>query len=796
MKEYPFLKFAFIFIIGIISNRLFQFHSCLYLIIIISLLLIFVFIYFVIKKYKVLLISILLYCIILFTGAFIANASSNKIDSPLLHYQKENKVKLFAQVQKVELERSYEILFTVNTDSIFFDNKQFILHNKLICKYRGDSTQLKNLYSMIEPGNKIFMTGTFQKGRERRNPGEFDYNKYLISNGIVGLFISYDTDSINIYDHSENLFESKLFTVRKHIDKIIHDLNQPTTAGLLRGLLLADRSEIDFETKKDFINSGVIHVLAVSGLHVGYVLVIFLFLFGRFGIYTRSVLTILGLLTFMFITGVPPSVFRATLMSIIIILAFLFNRSTNLINSIAIAAIIILIINPDEIYNPGFQLSFAAVLSIGIIYPPVQKAIQKLKLKHKWSEYLLLFFGVSLSAQIGTIPFTLAYFSKLSLVALFANLLVIPAIGIILGIAFITIFIGAISYPVAIYFAAANDLITSLMFAFINFTGQLDFSFLWIRNYSLYDSIVFYSTLILLLILLRKSYKLFIKISLVVAAFIVVIFISKLDDKTLLAENKLNILMIDVGQGDSFLIKFPNGETALIDAGEANAYLDNGERVIIPLLDYLGINKIDYGFITHLDIDHYGGFVSLLYNGRIKNVYRPKPDSSDKSIRLEIFLDKLKIPKKYYHQEKIKIEDTDIFVLNDPEDIYFKKLSSNDNSGVMKLVYNSTSFLFVGDAEIPAEKYYLKHHKEILDSDVLKVGHHGSKTGSSLEFLKAVSPKISLVSAGVKNKFGHPSNLVLQRLEAFNSKIFRTDLLGAVLLQSDGQNIILVDWKN
>ncbi|MCK7517666.1 MAG: ComEC/Rec2 family competence protein [Ignavibacteriales bacterium] len=175
--------------------------------------------------------------------------------------------------------------------------------------------------------------------------------------------------------------------------KSIHDLHNPQTAGLLRGLILADRSEIDYETKNEFINSGVVHILAVSGLHVGYVLIIFIFIFGRFGIYLRSILTILGLLAFMFLTGVPPSVFRATLMAVVIIIAFLSNRSTNIINSISIAAFIILILNPNEIYNPGFQLSFSAVLAIGILYPYFQKMIYKLHLKHKWVEYILLFFG-------------------------------------------------------------------------------------------------------------------------------------------------------------------------------------------------------------------------------------------------------------------------------------------------------------------------------------------------------------------------------------------------------------------
>ena len=213
----------------------------------------------------------------------------------------------------VELERSFEIVFTVRIDSIFLDNKRFLISDKLICKFRGDSLQRNNLYSKINPGNKIFLTGTYQKGRERRNPGEFDYSKYLNSKGITGLFISYDTDSISIIDNAKNYFNSSLFSLRKLIDEIIVDLHNEETTDLLRGLILADRSGIDVETKNAFVNSGVIHILAVSGLNVGYVILIFIIVFGRFSIYTRSILTIIGLVIFMLITGTTPPVVRATI---------------------------------------------------------------------------------------------------------------------------------------------------------------------------------------------------------------------------------------------------------------------------------------------------------------------------------------------------------------------------------------------------------------------------------------------------------------------------------------------------
>jgi competence protein ComEC len=329
----------------------------------------------------------------------------------------------------------------------------------------------------------------------------------------------------------------------------------------------------------------------------------------------------------------------------------------------------------------------------------------------------------------------------------------------------------------------------------IRFAGTLEFSFLWIRNYSLYDSIVFYLLLGFLLISINRIQNSVIKISIFVFTFLIIILYSSFDDKKLLTDDRLNIMMIDVGQGDSFLIKFPNGKTALIDAGEANPYIDNGERVIMPLLDNLGIDKIDYGFISHLDLDHYGGFVSLIYNNRIEKVFRPLPDSSEKSLRFEKFLKEMKIKTGIYDRTSIDVGNTKIYFLNDPYNYSYKSFSSNNKSGILKIVYGKTSFLFVGDCENPGEFFLATNFGRMLDSDVLKVAHHGSSTGSSHAFLNLVSPDISLVSAGIKNKFNHPAESVINSLENINSTIYRTDQLGAVLIQSDGMQIKKVDWK-
>jgi len=275
-----------------------------------------------------------------------------------------------------------------------------------------------------------------------------------------------------------------------------------------------------------------------------------------------------------------------------------------------------------------------------------------------------------------------------------------------------------------------------------------------------------------------------------------VILFSFLDDEELLPENQLSVLMVDVGQGDSFIIKFPNNKTALVDAGEATFYFDYGERVILPLLNYLGIEKIDYGFVSHLDLDHYGGFVALILEDRIGEIFKPALDTSlTKDLKFEKFLLNKNIPFTYYDKQSLEIGNCKIYILTNKEESEFYNLSSNNRSGILKIVYGESSFLFTGDAEKRVENILIKNYQSFLDVDVLKVGHHGSKTSSSDKFLQYTSPQYTLISAGIKNRFGHPAQSVISKFKSNNVKILRTDKNGAVLMVSDGEQIFAENWK-
>ena len=800
MKKYPAIKFTILFICGIIIQKYFSININQLHIIFPILMFVTVFLFAAFKKFKivVLLNSFLISILIIVSGIIISDIHYKSQSFFPPDILKENDFTTYGRISKIELRRGEDIVFKLNADSVLYTKTKIICNAIVLCRIKDDrKTKVDSLYNKLSPGNYARITGIYLKGSSKRNPGEFDYAKYLTALGISGTLGIYDIKNVKILNDKNDYFLNLIFNIRKKLDDKITKFHDSQTAALLRGLLLADRSNIDYDTRTEFINSGVIHVLAVSGLHVGFIAFIFIILLGRFNIYLKSIITILGLLCFMVITGIPASVFRATIMSCVIIISFLSNRTTNLFNSLAVAALIILFINPGELFQPGFQLSFSAVLSIAAIYPIIRKKINSLHLKYHFIKNILLFIGLSLAAQLGTLPFTLIYFGKLSLVALAANLIVIPLIGFIVANAISTISLSFILPSLAMYYAYANNLFSKILFAIVHAAGSSEYSFIWIRNFSTLDTLIFYGFIIIGLFSFRKFQNTFANFILIILVSADIILYCSLNDKELLPSNQMSVLMIDVGQGDAFLLKFPNGKTALVDAGDATKNFDNGERVIMPLLNHLGIQKIDYGFVSHVDADHYGGFVSLIIHKKIKKIYKPEIDSSfGKDIKFEKFLKRENIPFTYYTKREMNIGNAKIYFLNDKRLESALKLNSNNNSGLLKIDYGRSSFLFTGDLEEKAERFYSKEYNVFLNSDVLKVSHHGSKNGSLPAFIDYVKPKISLISAGLKNKFGHPSNIILNMLGMRGSKIFRTDLKGAVLLTSDGNKLSVVNWND
>ncbi len=794
MSRYPLIKFVIAFIIGIVIQNYINF-SLQYLFIPTTFFLIASLVFFFLKKKNMLAHLSIYILVISLSMVYLCITNSEKVYYPFKE-EKIRKVLVKGVVKDVELIRSGSLRFIAELNSVSKNEKEIELNNKFLVRVFDEQSKLNSIYERIEVGNKFRITGTLQKGRGERNPGEFDYQKYLEAKGISGLVNCYSADEINISNSESGFNKNIIFKTRRTIDRKIKELHLTTSAALLKGLLLADKGDVDFETREMFVNSGVIHVLAVSGLHVGFIVLIFLFLFTRLNIYLRYVFTILGLILFLIITNSPPSVFRASIMAIIVIISLLSNRSYNTINALAFAALILLIINPSEIFNPGFQLSFSAVLSIVIIYPKIKSILDDFSI-NKYFKGILLFVGVSLSAQIGTLPFTLIYFNKLSVISLFANLIVIPLIGIIVGIGIFTLAVSFVWPWLAMVYASANDFFTLLLFRFVKYTGSLDFSFVPIFKFSIIDGIIFYLVFVFSFYYwksLKSVVGKLVFIILMIANFY--LFIS-FDNSEFLPDGKLSVVIIDIGQGDGILIKFPNSKIALIDAGNATPYFDNGKSVISPLLKRLGIEKVDYGFVSHVDSDHYKGYYSLIKEGFIKRIIKPEIDSTlQRDIVFEKFIKENDIEIECYSKSTLSIANARLYILNDATDHKYNSLNVNDRSGIIKLVHGNNEILFVGDAGIKTEKLLVNDYGEFLQSDILKAGHHGSKTSSSELFLDYVKPNSVLISAGIANKFNHPSKEIVNRFSSRNIIMHRTDKEGALILVSDGESFEKVVWKN
>ena len=799
LKQYPLIGITIGFILGIIYQSVFQlsFHVLGFAFLIsiaVSFLLL------KILKTKTADIPSFVYALIpvFFSGALLFSFQNrNEVHYPVTQ-QFVKDLKIVGQISSIEMKRQHDFTFKIITDSIIYADKKITGKYALICRVKSnDGNEFKNLFNKLNPGNIVSVKGVYNKGKGSRNPGEFDYRSYLLKQGVTGFLSVKTPGDVKILQATVSYFPALVFSIRKNIAEKIDELQKPQAVGLIKGLLLGDKSEIDNETKMEFINSGVAHVLAVSGQQVGFIAVIFIILFGRVNIYFRIMLTITTLIFFLLITGFQAAVLRATIMALVVFAASLSNREINAWNTIAIAALVILLMDVNQLFDPGFQLSFIAVMATIGLYPYFSNWMKELNLKSKFVKVILAMFFMSLTAQIGVLPVTNYYFGKISIIALISNLFVIPGISLILANGLVTLFVSIISIKAANIFAAAGDGLIAILYKLIKISATQDFSFIRVPNFTLQDSIIFYCFLFFLIFTLRYMKRIWTKLLLILLVSLNVIVFCSLDNKNILPGGKLSVMTIDVGQGDAFLIKLPNGKTILIDGGSSQFNYDNGTRVIIPLLDYLGISKIDYGIISHMDTDHFGGLVSLVYENRIKEIIKPDIDSTDKNdLYLEQLLSIRKIPLRYFRNKILEDGDVRVYFLCDTHKPPVSNFKINDRSGIVKLVFGKTSFLFVGDSHIQMENYLTVRWKNFLDTDVLKLGHHGSKTSSSENFLNFVTPNIGLISVGEQNKFGHPSEVVLERLKQRNSNILRTDNEGAVILQSDGDKIKKLTWRN
>ncbi|NWF90974.1 MAG: ComEC/Rec2 family competence protein [Ignavibacteriaceae bacterium] len=798
MKHYPFIKYSIAFILGILGAFLFSLSLKLSLTFL-SLLVVTLFI----NKYFIKpVLSKKLFPPLLFL-AFLSLGSSifiiQKLDRTYMPVEIKNDQKMivYGSVRTIDLIKENELTFTIKADSVRAEKQSKCIKLELICRVRDKQNNLLKLYNKLLPGYDVRVDGIFRFGRIRKNPGEFDYNNYLAAKGIAGILIVNDAYEVKRISLEHNVLTSTIFLIRKYIDHEITSFHDKQTAALLRGLILADRSQIDEDIKTDFMNTGVTHILSVSGLHVGYIFIIFTILFGRFDIILRNILTLIGLILFMCLTGFFSSVFRAVVMAAVVILSQISNRSTNIYNSLSIAAFIVLFVNPSELFDAGFQLSFLAVFSIAVIYPIIENLIIGLNIKSKIVKYILLFLGVSLSAQLGTLPLTFLYFGKLSLVSLFTNLFVIPISGLIVGVGIFTTSISYVFPFITGYFAEANNMLTFIMYKFISTASSLHFSFLPIRNFSIFDTLIFYLGFALILIGVNRISTIRGKIVYLCLIIFNIITYIQIDNNNYFENEKLNLLAISTSGGNSTLLQFPNRQTVLINGGTASFYYDNGDKVIIPLLNLLGVDTLNYAFISSCSNFNYGGFISLIKKGKIKNVFKPVTNTSNLvDTEIEKLITNNKIQLSYFTTKELKFGNARIYPITAESNEELNKENKHNINTIFKIMYGNSGILWLESAVLEKDFVNSLEHELLLNSEVLIISNVKDNSQNINEIIKRLKPKMCLISFTNRNKFTKEYRVDLNGIRNLGCEVHLIQEDGAIVLQSDGEDIKKVDWNN
>ncbi len=655
----------------------------------------------------------------------------------------------------------------------------------------------------LTEGRRVHLSGELMLTARARNPGEFDPREYLHWNGIDARLFMDGADTVVLGQQNGASIMALLVTpVRRSVGSRLDRLIGGEEAIFLKGLITGDRSVVPFEVKIAFINAGVMHILAVSGLHVAIVVIMLMAVLCALRVPEKPRIAAICMLLiyYNFLTGGAASVTRSVVMAIVFLAGKLGERRVDTYNTLALSAIIILLIDPKQCFQPGFQLSFAAVFSLIYLYPKLHSATQLLPdslRKRSWVKACASALCVTVAAGVGTLPFTSAYFGKISVVGPAANLIIVPLSNLILAMGMLAVGVSYVWWWAAEVFAGVTGILTRALLAAVSFFGNLPFAYVN-SHFTIWSSLAFYGALSALIGVFRTSVR---------KGWLFVLMTSAnmylaVDLLRPAQRDAVRVTFLDVGQGDAALLELPGDERILVDAGPRSAEWDAGRRFVEPFLRSSGIRSLRGIVVTHPHSDHLGGVPFLLEHLKISEMIDAGSQPSSRLHGEELRLvDSLGIPRMIVKAgDRIRVsESARMYVLGPREGEVVhdstKHPNLNNESVVLRLVYGKTSLLLAGDAEGEEEGMMESMYGPFLRSAVLKTGHHGSITSSTQEFLDLVNPSIAVVSVGARNKFRLPSREVLQRFSDRGIRYFRTDELGAVVMESDGETWSVKEWR-
>ncbi len=707
------------------------------------------------------------------------------------------------------------------------------------------------LFPVLKAGDLVEVLVNLRRPRNFNNPGQFDYASYLERQGVF--LVGTIKNELLITKLASRQGSWRLRATRGLKGLLFRTLDQalvtsPDIKSSLKALLLGEKQGLSPQLEEAFQATGIYHVLVISGQHVAIMagFLFALFRLFRFPLPFAALLTMAGLATYGAIVEGQSSIVRAIVMTYVFLLVLILDRDRNLLNSVALAGLALLLVDPFWLFDAGFQLSFAAVLAIALLglpllhrlTQPYKKALWQIDqssfdarfsprladfrialrlkieaLRQFWKFkaidlpkrmivlplcvllWLVDIFLISLAIQAVFSVLMILYFHRVSLLSPLVNLLVVPLVGVIVPLGFFFFFCS-------LFLPAIGSLLIKTCSILVGWLLKLATLFAndsW-GNYRIATPpqwlvILYLSSLGLFLVSRKKAYRLI--WSSTASVSLLMLLVQPFGPTK--AGRDLQVTFLDVRQGDCIFLRFPDASTMLIDGGGllgrsfgedfSEETFDVGEKVVSPFLWSQRIMSLDTVVLTHAHHDHMSGLHAILKNFPVKELWIGKNPMTPEYMRfLKTAVRKAVIVRSFSSGDEVDCHGSLIDFLNPDKGHIPSPAPSNNDSLVFTLQYGSRSFLLTGDIEKKIEARIIDRAWDI-HADTLKVAHHGSRSSTTTEFLATINPVLAVISVAEHSPFGHPHDDVLERLKQKPVQVFRTDQNGAITIFTDGNQL-------
>jgi competence protein ComEC len=654
---------------------------------------------------------------------------------------------------------------------------------------RGDPEWRRSL-TELRAGDRISLWAMLGRPRGYLNPGRFDVGAYLARAGVtlsgtVKSPLLIERLSSSGWWSPARLGSNVRSFVRRRMLDAFHDRRGEEVAGVAIALLIGDRTFIPAWAELLYQESGIFHVVVISGAHVALLAALIYGTLRWLGLdRDPALLALLATLPlYAGLCGARPSVVRAVTMCLCVVGARLLSLDAPAVNGLACSALMLLAVRPLDLDDPGFQLSFAATAAILVLAGPLARGLSR---DDRRPTYLAHAFAISLVAQAAVIPLIAAHFQRLTLGAVPASIVAMPlAAGSLVASAILTVLapvpgLGAIVTWIAWFFVSA-------LTACARFAVSLPGASIRVPEPG-GTWLVLYVALLVTASISRGRLRLGTAVLLCAATLWLPFQTAPASPDT------LRLTAFDVGHGDCLLLELPDGRRILVDAGGSfDRSFDVGENVVVPALLHRGVRRLAAAVVTHADFDHLGGLAAVVSNLDVGEIWEGRPawELADyRRLRETAKLHDVLI-RRLRAGEVMELGDVRVEVLAAGISDDDQPHSRNDDSLVLRICYGGSCMLLTGDAEKALELQLIRSGWS-LRADVLKVAHHGSRSSTSAAFLEAVRPRVAIVSTGSGNAY-LPSTRVMVRLRRRGVTSLRTDLDGAVTIELDSRGAIRME---